>query len=68
MDATTLLDTSKANYYQSLVVVLRWIIEFRRIDITIVNVSSTQGNAKSWSLVRCFPCVCISESKAQMPD
>jgi hypothetical protein len=34
MDVTALLDASEANYYQSLVGVLRWIIEVGRIDIT----------------------------------
>jgi hypothetical protein len=34
MDVTALLDADEANYYQSLVGVLRWIIEVGRIDIT----------------------------------
>ena len=33
MDVTKELDADKANYYQSLVGVLRWIIEIGRIDI-----------------------------------
>jgi hypothetical protein len=34
MDVTPVLDADLANYYQSLVGVLRWIIEIGRIDIT----------------------------------
>jgi Reverse transcriptase (RNA-dependent DNA polymerase) len=34
MDVTALLNADEANYYQSLVGVLRWIIEVGRIDIT----------------------------------